>query len=153
MRGLPEWLPTIAFKRVLVPAHAGVTRNMSPRRGSTSSRPRTCGGYPSPVALAKSRALSSPHMRGLPAAYPLLFTDGILVPAHAGVTRRFDVMMSEPCSRPRTCGGYPVLEESYRALRGSSPHMRGLPGGRQSCDAWGHLVPAHAGVTRWRSRR
>ncbi len=128
MRGLPEASPRRLRVERLVPAHAGVTRGCSVRPTGPSTRPRTCGGYPTYQSPRTGADSSSPHMRGLPErgiARPRMEP---LVPAHAGVTRSGPRARSRHRTRPRTCGGYPTCWVGRCGYTASSPHMRGLPG-------------------------
>ncbi len=148
MRGLPAVNDEPTVIGELVPAHAGVTRAQPPSPLPGPSRPRTCGGYPSPSTCTPGQASSSPHMRGLPCQTFSQWSLHQLVPAHAGVTRGSPVAWSRLSTRPRTCGGYPDRGSSGAGRTASSPHMRGLPWATAHEARVEFLVPAHAGVTR-----
>ncbi len=91
---------------------------------------------------------SSPHMRGLPGLVNHDQLGGVLVPAHAGVTRPRSRCGRRAWPRPRTCGGYPSSSTPRNSRPYSSPHMRGLPEWLKESSTHMPLVPAHAGVTR-----
>ena len=48
-----------------------------------------------------------------------------ITPAHAGKSRRFNVMSLENWDHPRTCGEKDPAAEIGDAVTGSPPHMRG----------------------------
>ena len=72
--------------------------------------------------------------------------DGI-IPAHAGNTRPRRLESLATGDHPRVCGEHaeftPVMGES----EGSSPRVRGTPGGHERAEARPGIIPACAGNT------
>ena len=68
-----------------------------------------------------------------------------ITPAHAGKSRRFNVMSLENWDHPRTCGEKDPAAEIGDAVTGSPPHMRGKGTGVGTGAVAGGITPAHAG--------
>ena len=109
--------------------------------------PRTRGGQStSDARLLGDRC--SPHTRGSVAAGRGSRVCGVVLPAHAGVSRTSPTGRSGRGRAPRTRGGQSGYPDNLGYAAGCSPHTRGsvdLCAGRRM----GHVVlPAHAGVSR-----
>ena len=86
-------------------------------------------------------------MRGSqPNTHEWPFTYGI-IPAHAGLTTVRTLPTRTPRDHPRACGAHNNNMWYEKAVRGSSPRMRGSQL-REQCDAVAlGIIPAHAGLT------
>ena len=131
----------------LIPAHAGKTLPVSPRRSRTRAHPRSRGeNMGLPIGYVSTPG-SSPLTRGKRRiAAGEEFTDR-LIPAHAGKTTtgraRSSCTQAHPRSRGENWnGGHPAVE-NY----GSSPLTRGKHQGRRERRRRVGLIPAHAGKT------
>ena len=75
-----------------------------------------------------------------------------LIPAHAGKTAEAAYSRVKSWAHPRACGENSFFFRCLLRGVGSSPRMRGKPGGSLSHAETGRLIPAHAGKTtpqRW----
>ena len=147
VRGKHRRLPQPHRERGLIPACAGKTPvGGSPMRGCRA-HPRVCGEndllitHPGPVEG------SSPRVRG-----KLLFfvTHSLhlrLIPACAGKTLQVRCRGHTTEAHPRVCGENARRPLRVRLLRGSSPRVRGKPGGAATARRRPGLIPACAGKT------
>ena len=90
---------------------------------------------------------SSPHTRGLHRHRHRHPGAAGIIPAHAGFTRRTSPPPRAGRDHPRTRGVYATDAQWRRWFSGSSPHTRGLRGGRGGRHRKGGIIPAHAGFT------
>ena len=74
-----------------------------------------------------------------------------LIPARAGKTARRCRGFSSAAAHPRACGENVDADTMLLGLRGSSPRVRGKPGGGVTGGLRRGLIPARAGKTRRRS--
>ena len=138
----------------LIPAYAGKTSFEPPTYSQPRAHPRVCGeNHRRPRGIAGTRG-SSPRMRGKRRRLIAVRNDPGLIPAYAGKTRSAGPGTSRPPAHPRVCGenfDMVILDESSS---GSSPRMRGKPGGVILQVLIIGLIPAYAGKTqRARERR
>ena len=80
---------------------------------------------------------------------------GGLIPAHAGKTKLAARRCSVRWAHPRACGENQLQPWAAATPAGSSPRMRGKPGGHVTVVNIRGLIPAHAGKTggRWSRQR
>ena len=131
----------------IIPAHAGLTIEVTYNDGQNEDHPRACGAH---VELAEGivvEAGSSPRMRGSHSNLHQISTHLGIIPAHAGLT--FFFRSARTCNRdhPRACGAHATATTGVKAVEGSSPRMRGSPTQHQSLREVSGIIPAHAGLT------
>ena len=95
----------------------------------------------------RTRLGSSPHTRGLQAFSAIVEGQPGIIPAHAGFTMAKSLIRMIPRDHPRTRGVYFTQLTATDAVLGSSPHTRGLLGGRAAHAPARGIIPAHAGFT------
>ena len=132
----------------LIPAHAGKTLPVSPRRSRTRAHPRSRGeNMGLPIGYVSTPG-SSPLTRGKRASGWHGASCGGLIPAHAGKTDQRGARGSTRAAHPRSRGENMVLRDRSRQSVGSSPLTRGKRPRAQPLHASQRLIPAHAGKTR-----
>ena len=149
-RGLRESLPYPRRRGRIIPAHAGFTPGSGGPPSWWSDHPRTRGVYLLTGRIRRTWPGSSPHTRGLRRARPHRPGGAGIIPAHAGFTPPAPPGPPALPDHPRTRGVYAPGAMRVVTTSGSSPHTRGLHGGRGPAGAGGRIIPAHAGFTpRW----
>ena len=131
----------------IIPAHAGLTSWFSGHSSRSRDHPRACGAHTERKETAMEVAGSSPRMRG---SHALQLQDGLvcgIIPAHAGLTSAAHSLRPAYRDHPRACGAHPMLSLCHFFKSGSSPRMRGSPGGLQEVRRRPGIIPAHAGLT------
>ncbi len=128
-----------------IPAHAGNSAALAPRKFAGPVHPRTRGEQSSFSPSNDAAIGSSPHTRGT-----VVFAEGLIdrirfIPAHAGNSPAARTAMACASVHPRTRG-----EQMCRALvayphGGSSPHTRGTDTERPLPADHDRFIPAHAG--------
>ena len=113
----------------IIPADAGSTSWRPACRGSTLDHPRGCGEHTGTTWPSQPDAGSSPRMRGAPTPCIPLPVDGGIIPADAGSTLRPAWLRSPAGDHPRGCGEHEDHRSAAHTGLGSSPRMRGAPGG------------------------
>ena len=95
----------------------------------------------------QTRDGSSPRVRGKPKSLATWgWSDG-LIPACAGKTRSDRQLQRRIRAHPRVCGENFHMLPTRLLTRGSSPRVRGKPGGDGTTRGRGGLIPACAGKT------
>ncbi len=147
MRGAPggRKLPCVILG--LIPADAGSTLRSGATASGRWAHPRRCGEHLTSRNPNTRPVGSSPQMRGAP-----IFDSGVspevgLIPADAGSTMRTSVMSQPPGAHPRRCGEHEFTTGTGEHVEGSSPQMRGAPGGTHGNASIPGLIPADAGST------
>ena len=131
----------------LIPAHAGKTLPVSPRRSRTRAHPRSRGeNMGLPIGYVSTPG-SSPLTRGKRASGWHGASCGGLIPAHAGKTDQRGARGSTRAAHPRSRGENMVLRDRSRQSVGSSPLTRGKRISSTETAAYARLIPAHAGKT------
>ena len=152
-RGLPHVAGAVRLGHGIIPACAGFTTGSCRPPPGPTDHPRMRGVYAPAVSVAGSLGGSSPHARGLhhgpPAGRGLV---GI-IPACAGFTRDAARGGADVRDHPRMRGVYGVPAVGSSSEYGSSPHARGLRGGRRGRRRAQRIIPACAGFTSRRPRR
>ena len=131
----------------LIPAHAGKTLPVSPRRSRTRAHPRSHGeNMGLPIGYVSTPG-SSPLTRGKRASGWHGASCGGLIPAHAGKTDQRGARGSTRAAHPRSRGENMVLRDRSRQSVGSSPLTRGKRISSTETAAYARLIPAHTGKT------
>ena len=118
-----------------------------PRRGAPRAHPRVCGENTPGVSHPPRSYGSSPRVRGKPASTTPAWTPPRLIPACAGKTPATRPAASSAGAHPRVCGENPRGRRIGQHMQGSSPRVRGKPGGRGRHALPAGLIPACAGKT------
>ena len=131
----------------LIPAHAGKTGDFGPGEAACRAHPRSRGENRHWCDALEGVAGSSPLTRGKRSLHPAPQTDNGLIPAHAGKTNVFMIVVLTAWAHPRSRGENPRGHMSARATLGSSPLTRGKHLRGQGSQPGAGLIPAHAGKT------
>ena len=138
----------VGFPRVrFIPAHAGNTWRDWLAHSPMPVHPRACGEHAPLRRSSPTSNGSSPRMRG---TQPLNTSPKSMlrfIPAHAGNTSATPLSLRASAVHPRACGEHASRHYDPARLDGSSPRMRGTPGGGVRGAAPGRFIPAHAGNT------
>ena len=139
----------------IIPAHAGQTSCLFHFISFLADHPRACGANSRQRRLLPDESGSSPRMRGKQLDVWQSFQHVRIIPAHAGQTRLYILLISRAPDHPRACGANKAVLLGADWSNGSSPRMRGKPGGL-FLNCWQiRIIPAHAGQTRhfghWRN--
>ena len=131
----------------IIPACAGNTMRIRPVLLVMRDHPRMRGEHSSRYAFSSSLTGSSPHARGTPFCSDNL-TDGHgIIPACAGNTKFRQSKGFFQRDHPRMRGEHKIDDRDSAHKKGSSPHARGTPDGRQDETAQTGIIPACAGNT------
>ena len=90
---------------------------------------------------------SSPLARGLPERVHREHDARGIIPARAGFTALLALVLMTRTDHPRSRGVYPIIDETPRAIRGSSPLARGLLKPFSAVGWTVGIIPARAGFT------
>ena len=129
-----------------IPAPAGNTGRAN-TTCSLSVHPRACGEHSWPFLAWPIRAGSSPRLRGTPYTGSCLAVRHRFIPAPAGNTVRHWRLRASPTVHPRACGEHAYIFADHDSRHGSSPRLRGTPGGRHATTSRRRFIPAPAGNT------
>ena len=88
----------------IIPARAGKTAGRTRSPATSSDHPRACGENGVGSILARSRAGSSPRVRGKPPARTVAARAPGIIPARAGKTCAWRLSMGGTRDHPRACG-------------------------------------------------
>ena len=91
---------------------------------------------------------SSPLVRGQLLSATLRRMPGRIIPARAGPTRLYILLISRAPDHPRSCGANPPESLGALTLPGSSPLVRGQQFQPVQVNLIGRIIPARAGPTR-----
>ena len=106
-----------------------------------------CGeNFRGPLRYPKQQG-SSPRVRGKLDVAETAGDAARLIPACAGKTADQKPILAEFAAHPRVCGENVFAHARRRVDQGSSPRVRGKPGGRAETARAGGLIPACAGKT------
>ena len=148
-RGSPDIEGDHDDRRLVFPAHAGISRRELMGLLKANSVPRPRGDLPSHRLEMLEAAQCSPPTRGSPAEKHDIHAGHIVFPAHAGISRRRfrSSYVSPRVPRPR--GDLPQATSYSLTVPPCSPPTRGSP----VVDFDRHIsvgvFPAHAGISRW----
>ena len=131
----------------IIPAYAGNTRSVDHAGNKSGDHPRVCGEHFYSRCHACGARGSSPRMRGTHQIFRHVRGKIGIIPAYAGNTLAYAVVILHRKDHPRVCGEHPSPIIAARRTMGSSPRMRGTP--MESVLALSHLgiIPAYAGNT------
>ena len=132
----------------IIPARAGQTKAALQITTTTKDHPRACGANPASTPAMLTVSGSSPRVRGKPSGPAGQVSEGRIIPARAGQTRRIRRCASRLPDHPRACGANPVGFRTSVAGFGSSPRVRGKPQGDKQPFVTSRIIPARAGQTR-----
>ena len=131
----------------IIPARAGQTRMPKPTRRTIPDHPRACGANSSLAVLSCKAVGSSQRVRGKRSVRFGRSRVGRIIPARAGQTRRYLFSVPVSSDHPRACGANMIARRPVGVDIGSSPRVRGKPGGACACLALVRIIPARAGQT------
>ena len=147
MRGiLLQYLQENRRKRI-IPAHAGNTRFLLMTTRAIEDHPRSCGEYYEGKNESSYEKGSSPLMRGILDGSIESSKRSRIIPAHAGNTDLQFLCRLRNRDHPRSCGEYDGIRSHWKAIRGSSPLMRGIRIEQNVYKEKYRIIPAHAGNT------
>ena len=144
IRGLPG---AAQPARGIIPALAGNTALVPPKRGSMWDHPRSRGEYEADSWPAIFMMGSSPLSRGIRARIGTLQHGHRIIPALAGNTQRLLNLARTTPDHPRSRGEYLGTRPAAWAVRGSSPLSRGIRGAPSPHGEPRGIIPALAGNT------
>ena len=104
MRGKPMYRLTWRLRIGLIPAHAGKTTISLSEVSGERAHPRACGENVVRVRPRFGQLGSSPRMRGKPFRPSRLQRRWGLIPAHAGKTIFWLILLAATTAHPRACG-------------------------------------------------
>ncbi len=132
--------------RPVVPAPAGVAPRIAGTAGTSTCRPRACGGCSQFAAAVQVHVGSSPRLRGLllDVCHQVPFAS--VVPAPAEVAPWTLGSWTRSQGRPRACGGCSTSPAAPACGPRSSPRLRGLLEPPGEVPVIEEVVPAPAGV-------
>ena len=148
VRGGPQRCGRGQRGRGLIPASAGRTSLPSCGASAARAHPRECGADSNLDYVYLPKGGSSPRVRGGRLSSHLDHTKRRLIPASAGRTLGSSLLLSLARAHPRECGADSFLRRTLEVREGSSPRVRGGPGGANAGWSDGGLIPASAGRTR-----
>ena len=131
----------------IIPAHAGQTAPNRQDACPCPDHPRACGANRRYGRFSTRPVGSSPRMRGKRPVHHRVHADLRIIPAHAGQTPCSPRAARRWTDHPRACGANVFLAVDMPAEAGSSPRMRGKPGGWVERRHSRRIIPAHAGQT------
>ncbi len=172
-RGWTDGAELPAWWAAVLPAQAGVDRQMPGPAAMIHSAPRAGGGGPPTPPPSSAPMACSPRRRGWTVpdrAGPLLLecsprrrgwtghgadhlSHDHVLPAQAGVDRRRRACPGGSRCAPRAGGGGPASTPPQRPQAACSPRRRGWTGRRLCHHQAGPVLPAQAGVDRTSLRR
>ena len=147
VRGKPGAHIRTRHRPRLIPARAGKTSCCGVGCFPLTAHPRACGENTMATPSVAMATGSSPRVRGKPLPGSRLCGRAGLIPARAGKTGPRAPAAHGSRAHPRACGENSPWSRRRPSPRGSSPRVRGKPGGPG--DGAGHLglIPARAGKT------
>ena len=131
----------------IIPARAGFTPIVMPRRSPTSDHPRSRGVYISSNRPPLTHLGSSPLARGLPPRSDPGPELPRIIPARAGFTLWRRARSPPRKDHPRSRGVYSAQRDYLEGEIGSSPLARGLLLNKKLSGRECGIIPARAGFT------
>ena len=131
----------------IIPAYAGNTEQYR-RKGMISwDHPRVCGEHVSSRPQRRIPPGSSPRMRGTRSHNRHNRRRIGIIPAYAGNTTIFALIVLRAEDHPRVCGEHFLTMAATVFCEGSSPRMRGTPQHQPATCRTTGIIPAYAGNT------
>ena len=131
----------------IIPADAGSTPGCRCEYCTHKDHPRGCGEHHVDQRLDPIGAGSSPRMRGALCGGVLGHVMLRIIPADAGSTNILLLVSRPHKDHPRGCGEHDYPGRDKLSYLGSSPRMRGAPGGPHVRRSGQRIIPADAGST------
>ena len=141
--GMAKLLP----KQGIIPACAGSTCTLSCISCTLGDHPRMCGEHRDRYHNYLPSEGSSPHGRGARSVMKVYHEIDGIIPACAGSTQPRRCRFWSQGDHPRMCGEHTSFSLDSVMTMGSSPHVRGAPGGRGRRLVLQGIIPACAGST------
>ena len=129
VRGAQNLLPIMQDLDGIIPACAGSTKGAFGIQGRHWDHPRMCGEHALNEMKIPREVGSSPHVRGARGSCVVPERVGGIIPACAGSTKGSMTVKSTLRDHPRMCGEHKKIKGITGGAAGSSPHVRGAPGG------------------------
>ena len=131
----------------IIPARAGQTARRCRAAPERPDHPRACGANGKAFHTEENLPGSSPRVRGKRVCRSPLEEPYRIIPARAGQTKRPIWPKPRRTDHPRACGANMIARRPVGVDIGSSPRVRGKPGGACACLALVRIIPARAGQT------
>ena len=144
LRSTPSWF---RMNHGIIPARAGFTVRLHPRREDRPDHPRSRGVYSVADHSDPSGLGSSPLARGLLRARGAGVAGRRIIPARAGFTSSSRTRHGAEMDHPRSRGVYEYDVQRLVDKAGSSPLARGLLWKSNPRPALLWIIPARAGFT------
>ena len=142
-----------ASDKRIIPAGAGLTLRQAASRRLRRDHPRGCGAHWKRRLERASARGSSPRVRGSRIQLPGRHWRLGIIPAGAGLTHRQERTGRLRRDHPRGCGAHREYTLVFTIRAGSSPRVRGSRGSRRRARRRLGIIPAGAGLTRFRPDR
>ena len=131
----------------LIPARAGNTQKTHPVRVGLGAHPRSRGEHCSEGRSVREVSGSSPLARGTLGIRKWIKAPRGLIPARAGNTVNWRLIMAGKRAHPRSRGEHMAAPSLFPQPTGSSPLARGTPVSPEPVEKPLRLIPARAGNT------
>ena len=125
VRGSHSSPARVGARRGIIPAGAGLTRDLPPASRAGRDHPRGCGAHLLGVFFFHPRPGSSPRVRGSPILLDRHYQADGIIPAGAGLTMSPYPDKKEDEDHPRGCGAHKCFSAIVFLWQGSSPRVRG----------------------------
>ena len=129
VRGAPHLMAELRGQSGIIPACAGSTQWRFECFLTHGDHPRMCGEHALNEMKIPREVGSSPHVRGARGSCVVPERVGGIIPACAGSTKGSMTVKSTLRDHPRMCGEHKKIKGITGGAAGSSPHVRGAPGG------------------------
>ena len=153
VRGSPFSSTEDRARARIIPAGAGLTLRQAASRRLRRDHPRGCGAHWKRRLERASARGSSPRVRGSRIQLPGRHWRLGIIPAGAGLTHRQERTGRLRRDHPRGCGAHREYTLVFTIRAGSSPRVRGSRGSRRRARRRLGIIPAGAGLTRFRPDR
>ena len=147
VRGKRVRAPGHRIPEAIIPARAGQTARLRPKRSARPDHPRACGANWNCSRKSANCVGSSPRVRGKLASEQCEQSAVRIIPARAGQTTTGLWMTRRKADHPRACGANGERGAQGEGANGSSPRVRGKPAQVASGNPWARIIPARAEQT------
>ena len=147
VRGRPAGEDGQLFSVGSIPAGAGETVLDDEHGAMEQVDPRGCGGDDSRLRAFFRVSGRSPRVRGRPGHHRATTHPGGSIPAGAGETREWHIVLARIVVDPRGCGGDSSSMAAATTSQGRSPRVRGRHAGSGPPRTQSRSIPAGAGET------